>query len=223
MSTSENTRLDQLAYCEIPAGEHTLGWRTPSDPVVTAVSSELPLAEFRKQFSPSRSVSLKPFQIATTPIAVEYLITQDDLAERFEQNQKQETVDNLCDAIDEILMQDRLRLPTEDEFEAACGDGMFFWGETVPDGVPHLNETDFRGHREANQYGLVLSADPYLSELTRSALKLGDGGASLCGGAPWPFAWMTLASSWRVDDEFVRECFYEFLETTLVRPVRAGA
>jgi hypothetical protein len=51
-------------------------------------------------------------------------------------------------------------------------------------------------------------------------MKLGDGGEAICGGYPWPAAWLALAPSFRMLDDDVAPAFHEFLEGTYIRPVR---
>jgi hypothetical protein len=78
------------------------------------------------------------------------------------------------------------------------------------------------GHTKPNARGLKLNANPYRVELVRHALKLGDGGRSICGGDSWPVAWFGLAPCFRLREEDVADCFVETLEEAYVRPVRVG-
>ena len=97
---------------------------------------------------------------------------------------------------------------------------MFHWGDDIPDGFPHGSDTSFRRHLATNARGLVLNSDPYRIEIARAAFKLGDGGESICGGYPWPIAWLALSPSFRLVGDAVEELLAEFLEEARLRPVR---
>ena len=147
----------------------------------------LPRESFFQRFSKRREVELAPFAMATQAIALEALM--EELMGPGADEAYEEALDGLegladfCAFVDGHLRHHGLRLATEDELEAACGPGLFVWGDALPDGSPH--ETRFEGHRQANGVGLRFNHDPYAGELTRCAVKLGDGGESICGGYPW--------------------------------------
>jgi hypothetical protein len=126
----------------------------------------------------------------------------------------------VCAHVEQRLAIDGLRVPTEDELEAAAGGSLFPWGTTIPEGIPYGNETTFVDHHRPQASGLVLNDDPYRMELTRCALKLGDGGAAICGDDRWPMAWLALSPSFRLTDADMVDCFPETLEATFVRPVK---
>jgi hypothetical protein len=130
------------------------------------------------------------------------------------------TLQTLCDLVEERLARDKLRLPTENELEAAAGGTLFPWGDQIPDGIPHERDTAFLEHKKPNAFGLHLLADPYKVELCRTALKFGDGGVAICGAEPWPIAWLALSPSFRLTDPDISHCFPETLEECYVRPVR---
>lgn len=207
-----------ITFTTIPAAIHELGWRF--DGKLPEVA-RIPMGEFAaegaiaRSFSPPRSVALAEFQIATCAVPFSDLMGDPyDLCEI-------STVEALCELVDAKLAVSDLRLPTEDELEAACGGSLFFWGMTVPDGIPYGSETSFRGHKEPNAFGLTLNSNPYRVELVRHAFKLGDGGRSLCGGEPWPLAWLSLSPCFRMRNEDVEDCFIETLEEALIRPIRS--
>jgi hypothetical protein len=213
---SENI-LNDLEFITIPAGRHELGWRfsaqiTPE--VLEQIANFQPLDEFLQQFSPKREVHLPAFRIAKTTIGVEALLGNVYELEHLT------TLAEYCDALDAVLAPAGMRLPTEDELEVACGGALFSWGMEIPDGVPYDKQTTFTQHKVPNQYGLLLDNDPYGPEIVRQVLKLGNGGESLCGAYPWPIAWLTLASSWFVDDDRLQGYLPEFMEWTSVRPIR---
>jgi hypothetical protein len=49
--------------------------------------------------------------------------------------------------------------------------------------------------------------------------EFGVGGAAICGGEPWPLAWLALAP-FRLADADVADCFCETLEEAVIRVVR---
>ena len=130
-----------------------------------------------------------------------------------------ETLADACDACDAALRERGLRLPTEDELEAAFGGLLFPWGDEVPEGAPY-GDVAFRRHKERTAGGLWPIGDTYRVELTRTAVKLGDGGEAICGAYPWPIAWLSFCPSFRLSATEVDELIIEFLETANVRPVR---
>lgn len=133
-----------------------------------------------------------------------------------------DSIEALCDLVDERLAGDDLRLPSEDEIEAAAGGPLFPWGTTLPDGIPYGAGTSFVDHKKPNHLGLQPLGDPYKVELCRSALKFGDGGSAICGGDTWPIAWLALSPSFRLTTEDIQDCFLETLEECFIRPVRRG-
>jgi hypothetical protein len=208
--------LNDLEFITIPSGAYQLGWRF-ADRLTAAMVAEIndfyPFDLFLQNFSPPRDIHLPTFAIAKTTISIEDLLGSAYKLENIA------TIEELCNAIDALLAPVGMRLPTEDELEAACGGGLFAWGMEIPDGIPYNDLTTFTQHQEPNQSGLLLNSDPYESEIVRNVLKLGDGGVSICGGYPRPIAWLSLSPSWFLDDEYLEGCFPEFMECTSVRPV----
>ncbi len=211
--------MHPLDFVTIPRDTYQLGWHfTESlpDTVVKALSSFVSMDQLMARFSPDRRVALAAFEIATTSVPFQDLIGDPyELADVT-------TIEALCAAVDARLAADNLRLPTEDELEAAAGGALFAWGMTVPDGIPYGSETSFARHKQPNAFGLRLNGDPYQVEICRHALKFGDGGGSICGGDPWPMAWLPLSPSFRLRNDDIAECFPETLETAHIRPVRRG-
>lgn len=210
--------LDALVFCTIPEGKHQLGWRfdemLPPE-VSSALDGFLPRAEWLRRFSPGRTVEIPAFEIARDSIALE-----DVLGDPYELDDDIVSIEDVCDAVDAVIRPAGLRLPSEDQLEAACAGALFWWGMRIPDGVPYGTETTFALHRRPTERGLVLNSDPYNVEVVRDAFKLGDGGAAICGAYPWPVAWLALAPCWRLGDEDVEDSFVEHLESARVRPVR---
>jgi hypothetical protein len=209
--------MDSIA---VPAGTYDLGWRY-TDRLPQRVADSLReigmLAAEMPWFSPMRRVTLPAFEVAREAIPIGDLI-----GDAYDLDPAVNTLQALCDLVDARLARDGRRLPTEDELEAACGGELFAWGMTVPDGLPMPGETSFDGHTKPNARGLKLNGNPYRVELVRHALKLGDGGRSICGGEAWPLAWFALAPCFRLRDEDMADCFVETLEEAYVRPVRVG-
>lgn len=207
-----------MTFITIPAATYELGWRfTDSLPeqVVQALSDFLPLTGATPWRSAHRKVVLAEFEIAAEAFSLEELI-----GDPYDLDESICSIETLCDFVDERLAEEGLRLPSEDEFEAACGGSLFAWGMTVPDGVPYGSETSFEEHRKPNANGLTFNSNPYEPELARHALKLGDGGCSICGGYPWPVAWFSLSPCFHLLDDDIGECFIETLEEVFLRPVK---
>lgn len=207
-----------MDFVPIPAGTHELGWRFTADlpsNVTESLSGFLSQDDLVGKMSIHRRVALPGFDIA-----VEAVSLADIVGDPYELDEEVSTIAGLCDLIDARLHDMGWRLPTEDEFEAACGGSLFPWGMKVPDGIPYEAETTFEAHRGPNAFGLVLNADPYQVEVVRHALKMGDGGCSICGGDPWPMAWLSLSPRFRLLDDDVADCFTEILEEAWLRPVR---
>jgi hypothetical protein len=206
-----------MNFATIPAATYELGWRftnSLSKEAIDSLSEFIPFTE-PMLWSPERKATLAEFKIAAEAISLAEIIGNiDDLPDDIS------TLKALCDLVDDRLAANGLRLPSEDEFEAACGGGLFAWGTTIPDGIPYGLETSFEEHQKPNAHGLTLNSDPYRTELVRCALKLGDGGASICGGSPWPVAWFTLSPCFHLLDDYIETCFTETLEATDVRPVK---
>jgi hypothetical protein len=203
-----------LTYALIKGGTFTLGWRfqlpadLADDPDALAAAQS-----YVSRCSPQRVVTIPSFHIATEPAPLEdlvgdpYDLTVSDLA-------------SLCHLLDSELEPMGLRLPTEDELEIAAGGTLFPWGDRIPDGIPYQDETAFDAHRRPNAFGLSFLANPYRTEVSRTALKFGDGGSAICGGEPWPLAWIAMSNCYRLSDSEISDCFLETLEEAFVRPVR---
>jgi hypothetical protein len=209
--------LSKLRFATVPAGTYELGWRfdesLPAEArkAITEVTS---FAAVRSRFSKRRKAKLSSFAIATTAVAFEDLLGDPDEIDGIG------SIKKVCAHIDERLAADGLRLPTEDELEAAAGGSLFPWGMQVPPGVPYGRETSFAAHKKPNAMGLKLNHDPYKVEVCRHALKLGDGGSAICGDEPWPMAWLALSPAFRLKDSDVADCLPETLAMSLIRPVR---
>ena len=205
-----------MDFVRIGAAEHELGWRfTDSlpDRARAAIEGFSPMDDFLARVSRPRRVHLAEFEIAASPA----LTVRELLGDVYELELY--TLEEVCDACDAALRERGWRVPTEDELEAAFGGRLFPWGDAVPDGEPRGDRTTFERHREPTAKGLRVDADTYAVELTRTALKLGDGGEAICGSYPWPIAWLSFCPSFRLAGDSVEELLLEFLETTRVRPV----
>jgi hypothetical protein len=201
----------------VPAGAYPLGWHhTLSADAEAGLEAFLPRDVYARAFSPARHVTLPAFEIQTEPMSVESLLEQVDSAVL----DGIDTLDQLCDALDDVLSETGWRLPTEDELEAALGGGLFCWGDALPSGTPYQPE-GFELHRQVSARGLVVPHDTYAVELTRSALKMGDGGSAVCGAYPWPVAWLTLSPSARVPEDLLDDLFV-WLEDGTVHLVRVS-
>lgn len=184
---------------------------------MTSMAGFVAWEEFAAQrLSKRRIVSLPDFEISAECLKLKNLMELDQ-----DQFTAAETLTDYCDAVDSVLKQFGTRLPTEDELEAAMACHLFPWGDELPSGSPYGNETEFKGHFKPSVTGLVYNGDTYKTELTRSALKLGDGGEALCGGYPWPMAWLALSPAYRIDStELVDDVLYEFMQDAEIRQVR---
>lgn len=213
------SELASLRFVDVPAGSHALGFRwrdTLPDDARRGLEAFLPWDELMTRFSPARTVELPAFSIATTTVSAEALLAHlDD-----DDDDHLLSLDDLCAALDHSLAAHQLRLPSEDELEAACGGTLFPWGDQVPDGIPWGDETTFTGHRSTNTLGLQLNDNPYRVEIARAAFKLGDGGEAVCGDYPWPVGWLSFCPSYRLVGDSVEDLLSEFLEEARVRPVR---
>jgi hypothetical protein len=206
-----------MNFTTIPSNTYELGWRfansLPED-TLKKIDEFITFDDLMQCFSPHRTVTLAAFEIATTTIGFQDLFgNPSDLEEGM-------TIEALCTLIDEKLALDDLRLPTEDELEAAAGGALFPWGMEIPDGIPYGSETSFVAHKQPNSFGLVLKGDPYCGEICRHAIIFGDGGSAICGGYPWPFAWLSLSPAFRVPSDSISECLPETLEMVYIRPVK---
>ncbi|MEL7537002.1 MAG: hypothetical protein AAFM91_07990 [Pseudomonadota bacterium] len=212
-----------LRFIVIPAGRATLGWHFDD---VLSVEAAHAINEFfgdsgdfdfrSELFSPCRKVDIETFAIADESYPWAKLIAESEGIKNLE------SLDLACAEIDRRLRETGLRLPSEDEFEFAIGGGMFAWGDEMPDGVPYEKATNFTGHKERTQNGLLPNPNTYATELVTGYFKFGDGGVSVCGGEPWPMAWLSLSPAFRVQPELYEHCLVEYLEGTLIRPVRCA-
>lgn len=208
-----------MEFASIPSGSYELGWRY-SHLVTDDMAEGLAWIGWSEGRSPrlseSRTATLSQFDIATHATPISELI-----GNPYEIDESVASLSDLCNLVDDLLRNDGLRLPTEDELEAACGGGSLFpWGNDIPDGIPYGSQTTFTHHESPLPTGLVLLSNPYNVELVRCAMKLGDGGEAICGGYPWPAAWLALSPSFRMLDDDVEPAFHELLEETYIRPVR---
>lgn len=208
-----------MKFITVPSATYELGWRFTSDlssAAAATLATLVPPSEMVTRFSPHRKVALATFEIASTSVTFRSV-----LGDPYEIDGLS-TIEALCDLVDTKLASDNLRLPTEDELEAAAGGTLFAWGMELPDGIPYGTGTSFVRHKEPNALGLAFAGDPYQVEICRHALKFGDGGSSICGSEPWPMAWLSLSPSFRLGNRDVAECFPETLEAAFIRPVRRG-
>jgi hypothetical protein len=205
-----------MAFLEIAGGSYELGLRDvhalPLDSLANI--EEFSIDDLLSNFSGNRTVTVSPFRISVDPIRLNDLI-------QFDRNgfEKADTLSSVCETVDAILAQWGQRLPNEDEWEIALGPHLFPWGEIIPEGVPYAKQTSFSGHLRPSTKGFNYNSSTYITELCRTALKLGDGGAAVCGGYPWPSAWLSLACSHRLTDKDIEGCFFEFMEDTEIRAV----
>lgn len=205
-----------MKFVTIPAGTFKLGWRFEKSALFNeSADNKSAIDTFVTMCSNQRNVDLPAFSIASEPIPISDLI-----GDPYDLEDDVDSLEALCNYVDDVLFADGLRLPTEDELEAAAGGELFSWGNHIPDGKPYGKETSFTGHKKPNAFGLTLLANPYKTELTRTALKFGDGGSSICGGDAWPLSWLPLSSCFRMNDQNIAECFSETLEECFVRPVK---
>ncbi len=216
-ATSVERTMD-FTFLHVPAGDYALGLDVHSLPphVVSELDAFIRIEEVAQRYSPPRRAALASFDIASEAVLAESFLDLDG-DEAFD---RATTLAMVCDAIDARLLPLGLRLPTEDEFEALAGPARFPWGDELPTGIPYGDETTFEAHRVPRADGFVFNHDPYRWELTRSALKAGDGGEAICGGYPSPFAWLPLARAHRLTGEEHGSLAPEFMETCLLRPVR---
>jgi len=213
-----STSAHQLEFVTVEHATCNLGWRfddaLPPD-VMDTLASFTNDADFRTLFfSPSRTVEVPRFAIATTTISWEDLCQRDD-----EELDEIDSLDKFCQRLESDLRQFGWRLPLEDEFELACGGELFPWGNEMPEGIPYGDMTAFTGHKTPNERGLYLNSNTYRVELAHNQLKLGDGGESVCGGYPWPIPWLSFCPAYRISADVLEECLFEMLEDAQVRPV----
>ena len=208
----------KLNFRRVAGGVYELGWQPDSLPAkVDAVVCEYsPPLEWMRRVSPRRRVELAAFEIAQAPVRF------DSLFDPYDDTDGMTTIAEVCKLVDRRLAAQGLRLPTEDEFEAACGGDVFWWGNRVPEGDPY---SDLDAVARTNAAGLEFEADSYKVELVRDVFKLGDGGFAVCGAAPWPIAWLSLATAFRewaseAGDPAAADVLPETLEEAYLRPVR---
>ena len=169
--------LESIDLIRIPGQSCDVGWRfdhlyeqDDDDPIVYLLDTE-------KHFSPARTVTTEPFLIGRTTVPLAELIPAEsvDFAEVH-------TPEDVCKFVNNALKREGYRLPTEDEFEVAFGGGNYPWGgDVVPKESPDFLQ---RCHAdvEPGVNGLVFNLSDRRCELVSVAKKLGDGGASTCGG-----------------------------------------
>lgn len=205
-------------FVNVQGGRYELGWRfdefLPKE-TIKYYNSFDDIIDFRSFFFSPRRFS----EISNFSISKEAVLWEDVLNDEIEEFDKVETITGFCEVLNLHLNKIGCRLPTEDEFELACGNDFFFWGNEIPDGIPYENRTSFKKHKEANNYGLILDSDTYSSEIVFGYLKLGDGGESVCGGYPWPISWLSLSSVYRIPNVMLSEVLFEMLENAKFRLV----
>ena len=205
-----------MDFVTIPAAQYQLGWHYTAQLPQAALdnlNAHAPLPDFLQRFSPQRTVALAAFSIATRTLAFSALCGDPGQINGIE------TLQHLCDWVNARLARLNLRLPTEDEFEAACSGSLFSWGMTVPDGFPVAEQTRFKQHRLPNRFGLRLNSEPAQFELVQQLFKMGDGGCALRAGDPWPLAWLTLSPSFRHVELDLPGSLSKTLQSTRIRPV----
>jgi len=210
----------KLEFLRVESGLHELGYLPDSFPpdVEAAIRDYWPPLEWLRRVSPRRQVRLTTFEIAKTPVRFDSLFDPYD-------TEGATCISDVCELVDRRLAEQGLRLPTEDEFEAACGVGSFWWGDFVPEGDPYSAADAVV---RTNSAGLQFLADSYTTELVRNVFKLGDGGVAVCGEAPWPMAWLSLATCYREwassgDEPGTADLLSETLEEAYLRPVRLSS
>jgi len=210
--------LSTLSFVRIPSGNYELGWRPRNlDAVILDMAEEYWDTEgWETRRSPARCVTLSAFDIARDPVRIDSLLDPYDL--------EGGSIREACGRLNAQLAAVGLRLPTEDEFEAACGQHLFYFGNNVPEGDPYSN----RPPATQAETGLRFVSDSYKVELVEHVFKLGDGGQAVCGGAPWPLAWLTMATAFRewassTADSDAPDVLAETLEDAFVRPVRMAS
>ena len=207
-------------FIDIPSCTVTLGWRfdevLPREAISALDSHFEGYAYGANLFSPRRTIHLDPFRISSKPLPWMDLVSDTQFIE------EAGTLDEICKRMNEQLKVEGLRLPTEDELEAAAGGSLFSWGNQIPEGIPYGDRTRFTGHTLPARSGILLNADTYATELVDGYFKFGDGGVTVCGGEPWPMAWLSLAVAFRVPNDMYSECLAEYLETTVLHPVKIG-
>ncbi|RJX39858.1 hypothetical protein D3P09_10715 [Paenibacillus pinisoli] len=129
------------------------------------------------------------------------------------------------------LQRDGFTLLTEDQWEYLCGAGqrtLFPFGGRFDEEVryAHLSETGENVLEQPNGLGVTIAYDPYKYEIVDSEclVKGGDGGSALCGGEPFIYMMLPLATYWRdamaielAEDEDLATGYYFYRRAFVVK------
>lgn len=108
------------------------------------------------------------------------------------------------------IRQQGFSLPTEDQWEYLCGGGcrtLFPFGNRFDEHnrYAYMSEDGQNVLEKPNRFGLHIAYDQYKYETVDSdcLVKGGDGGAALCGGAPFIYIMLPLSAYWRATPAYV--------------------